>query len=1674
MKRIVPVFVCIFLYLPIVSAQMWDASLQDTLYGNEWIDFSQPDNYFKIEVGENGIYRIPFDRLPATAQTVEGRQFKLFAFGKEVPLYATNAGNLNQGDYLEFFGEKNTTQLEKHLFKSEEEILNPYYSLFTDTTTYFLTWNGAADGQRVQAISNDLTNPPAKETHYTATSLFMDPVQSIRDGNYIGGHVIEDSQMNNEGFGTPYDRTHSISVPVSNGVTNAGNGKLEIKYNTAFNRNHAFEFAINGNPVKLDSFFGFNIKLDTFTIQPSDLTDDITVNLNELYSKSFRSSITYAKLEYPRRFSYDNSNYAELSITSSTQSRYFELEMFDLSGGESVVIWDVANNRRINATIENNLVKFVLPGAAKAPRLVVYNNQNGFKEVKAMENVSFVNYLDNTGNFLFISHPRFINSNGRELQDYAAYRQSPEGGGYEALILDIYQLYDQFGYGIKRNPICVRNFLHFAEKNWRDSLAYLILAGKPRGYPDIRSEANLALSHNKTFFVPIFGMNPSDQLLATDNYMSVPLLPVGRLAVTEPQEIANYLKKVKDYENTQRNFTNTIESKEWTKRVVHLSGGNNASERASIRSLFSIMENKIEEGKFGADVTTFYKETDGVIVKTQTDGLKELIDNGVSILTYFGHSSPNILSFNFDDPESYDNFGKYPILISKGCFSGNCATGVSGIGERFISARDKGAIGFYASSGFGFTGALFDLGSAFYEKQTGAFYGNSIGNILSACIDQLKDKQSVSLQSLLQQTVFQGDPSVKVHAFPGPDYVIDRSSVSIDPPFLNIELDSFTVAFDIVDIGMTLPDTSFMVKLEHQLPDGTIKQLAEKRMVAPLNRNSYSITVPFIGGEDAIGQNRLFITIDSDNEIAELPAGAESNNELRDNFGNRGLEMYIVSNDVLPLSPFKYAMTPDGNPTLYASTVSFFPEKQNFVFEIDTIRSFSSDWKVREKINSRGGLVQWTPSKFIEDGKVYYWRVSPDSTELSGGLRWQESSFLFNSQESVGWNQSHFQQYEQNQMNLVEVDKLTRRIKFIDYPRDIKLRNYIYNHPNQYPRIFLENDEIATYRGGPYSGLFISVFDTIFAEPMLNYGENIYGNELSGNPRNPWKTFSFLTDSEKERAEVINFLENVVPSGYYVAIMTLQRDTSASYYPEDWASDTITLGTSIFKVLEKQGVSQIRQLAAIGSVPYNLFYKKDDPDWPVQESFGGFEGVVEQNTTIFGLRDSGYMTSPPIGPCLDWNQLDWLVSAIDTSGYDSYKVNLFGIRPDKTDSLIMSLDEPGPVDISFIDPHSFPFLKMEYHAGDSLRRSPAQLEYWRISYQPLPELALAPQVHYTFNSDTLAKGEPLHWEMAIENIGQTNFDSVQVRYRITDQSNSTKIIDKWLPALASKDTLHARLNLETDTFENRYNLAIEVNPERQPLERTFINNYGQIQMLVEADVENPTLDVTFDGERILDGAIISAKPEIIVLLRDNNPFALLDDPSDFSIEIKKPEEDSWETIPQNSPEFAFEPATDAGKNEARILYRPTFEENGTYQLRVKAADKEGNKSGQYDYTISFEVITDTRLSKLVNYPNPFTTSTRFAYTLTGSEPIVDYKIQVLTVSGRIVRELTAMDLGILTPGTRLTEGAWDGTDSFGSQLAKGVYLYKFSLPNDGMEVDTYKTSIDGFFTKGYGKMVILR
>ncbi len=114
------------------------------------------------------------------------------------------------------------------------------------------------------------------------------------------------------------------------------------------------------------------------------------------------------------------------------------------------------------------------------------------------------------------------------------------------------------------------------------------------------------------------------------------------------------------------------------------------------------------------------------------------------------------------------------------------------------------------------------------------------------------------------------------------------------------------------------------------------------------------------------------------------------------------------------------------------------------------------------------------------------------------------------------------------------------------------------------------------------------------------------------------------------------------------------------------------------------------------------------------------------------------------------------------------------------------------------------------------------------------------------------------------------------------------------------------------------------------------------------------------------------------------------------------------------------------------------------------------------------------ISNILNYPNPFSTSTRFVFTLTGSEVPQSMKIQIMTITGKIVKEVFMNEMGNIHIGNNMTDYTWDGTDQFGDKLANGLYFYQVKAMLNGNNMDHYGTSSDQYFKKGIGKMYLMR
>jgi flagellar hook assembly protein FlgD len=96
------------------------------------------------------------------------------------------------------------------------------------------------------------------------------------------------------------------------------------------------------------------------------------------------------------------------------------------------------------------------------------------------------------------------------------------------------------------------------------------------------------------------------------------------------------------------------------------------------------------------------------------------------------------------------------------------------------------------------------------------------------------------------------------------------------------------------------------------------------------------------------------------------------------------------------------------------------------------------------------------------------------------------------------------------------------------------------------------------------------------------------------------------------------------------------------------------------------------------------------------------------------------------------------------------------------------------------------------------------------------------------------------------------------------------------------------------------------------------------------------------------------------------------------------------------------------------------------------------------------------------------------FTLTGSQVPDVFTIQIMTISGKVVKEITKEELGNLHVGRNITEYSWDGKDTFGDKLGNGVYLYKVITRLNDSSMEKSETGADKFFVKDFGKMVIMR
>ncbi|MFT4525067.1 MAG: hypothetical protein ACI85F_001219 [Bacteroidia bacterium] len=1666
-------------------------------FGNEWVDYSQP--YFKFIVSEGRVVNITYDTLAQTLSNqgfsisgIDPRNIQIFNRGEEQHIFieGESDGSFDPGDRIELYVKGNDGFIENELFLDPTDNGNPYYSEINDSINYYLTWNNSLINARME-IETDvdidqysatpyIIRESVKELHkYLDWPMYrgqrFPPVSGLETPGYTGGEghygYYFDANFIDE-FWYPNTRYKYEAGP---------DAEIEISLVGLSDDHKNLRISFAGIAVDT-SLEGFDVVKLNFTRPTASLSSDSTQFVFEVpdtdpVNYGYRALVAYVKVKYPITPFLTGFNGNNFIVNNNPNYPTQAKSRLNIIAESYVapVVYDLTQHKRIPAVQVGANLAVIIPDNGLDKRCVLIEGNAGSQhKVGVLEPAgknttayfSDLNNLDSSTEYFVIGHRKFYD----EIEAYATYRTST---GQPAIALDVEELYAQFGFGVPKNPLGIRKFSQWALANLANP-RHIFLVGKSLGISSIRKNPELSTQ----CLVPSYGEPPTDNWFTaylTNNGTEEPGIAVGRLAATSPNQVSSYLQKVIEYENTGYEL--------WKKKGLHFSGGSSEAEATSIRNMLDSYKGFFEDTLIGGNVQTFQKTTSEPFQITQVDSIENLINNGVQLVTFFGHGSSVGFDVSIDHPSTFENSnGKYPVMLGLSCFAGDIhqPSGVGSMSESWVLEPDGGALGFIATTGPGKRFYLNNYFSKWYQNLSQDKYGRSIGEVMRHTIyENSQLSNPVTTIHNLGNTLH-GDPSLVITSATLPDLKTSVPEVFTIPGNLTTLLDSFDLKIKVSNLGRAFVD-SFIVEVSHVLPNG-IQDSLVVLVHPPVYFDEFiSIRLP-IDPVNAVGINNICVSLDN---TAAVEEESELNNDVC-------IQPLIISPDIIPVYPYEFAVVPDQGVTLKASTGNAFAPSMTYRLEVDTTDLFNSSSKQFTTTFQGGGVVEWSPKLLMNmpDSTVYFWRASIDSV-THGEYMWRESSFQYII-DKYGWGQAHFLQKKNEHFTSLEHNRTNREFDFVPLLKTLTVHNF--GNPDALAspaeaasvNYYIDNGlmEYSGCAGWPitFPQILIGVLDPCTLAPWKTAGTDLNGvvqaahghyGQLEPCRSRPENWFQFGTGFADSLDAMANFIDNVIPDSHYVFVVTWRHVDFSTFNPI-WLQPFQNLGAT--------GID------TISYEPYIFFCKKGDPSSVIEIAGSDTNDIISLAVELSGCYNEGRIATSLIGPTSDWGSLHFRMQSQEQPTLDEFDVSVIGVTPGGVQDTVLSGLEDWVTDIpdlaNTIDASQYPRLRLAATLkDDSVIQTPPQLKRWQVLFDGVPEAALDPSIHFSWSGDSLADGESMMFATAIRNISEFDMDSLLVHYWVIDENNNRVEIDyaRQDSLLAGAELLDTVYYVPSSSTRGINTFWVEVNPVPvgqtagyDQLEQYHFNNLGYLQFNAQGDDVNPIMDVTFDGVHILDGDIVSAKPLISIEVDDESEFRLLTDTSDVQVYISQPNSSSLQRIWfNNGLSMQFYPG-EAPKNKAKIEFPADFPIDGTYELIVQSYDRSHNASGEQFYRISFEVINKSTITEIMNWPNPFSTNTHFVFTLTGSEPPTFFKIQIITISGKVVREIGLDELGPINIGRNITQYGWDGKDTYGDQLANGIYLYRVITRIEGDLIEHRESGADQWIEHEFGKMMLIR
>lgn len=681
----------------------------------------------KVVVRQEGWYRLTGAEIAAAGVGILGSdsdRLQLFANGTEQAIRVNDGGDrtFDSADSVEFYGVPLDTQC-------------------AGTQTYWLI-RGSVRGERIPVHGQSVTDGRAVTTSHTA---------ELKERLFYAGGVLNGDAENV--FGRVVTSTAAavtIGVPALEYPSQRPAG-LEVALQGFSEFAHEVQVSLNGKAIGVIPFSGKERKVATFSVPAGGLIGlSATVAFKEIGNTAAVSAVDFVRVSYPR-------------ISRAQQDKlFFSMTSADVAGpvrisgftGPSIRVFDVTAPDQVSevrgAVPSVPGLDPILGGGGYsvdiAPQFVRWQGPENARHFLAVADGAVMRPVSITANlpsnlgdpgngatYVVIAHRSLMPA-------LTALKMVREAQGLSVAIVDVEDVYDEFGFGVK-SPYAIREFLRSAASTWTVRPRFALLVGDasqdPRDYLGRGQDlVPTKLVDTKTV------ETASDDWMADFDEDGKADIALGRLPAETEAEAVAMASKIVHNEMAGR----TIEKALFVADTPVLS--NFAVQNRGLRSLLpsSIVATAADARDMGDAATRA--------------AILEAVSRGVDLLHYSGHGTidhwrGNLLSVS--DVPLLKNSDRLPIFTVT-----NCLTGIfqepllRGLGEVLMKAPGAGAVAVWASSGTTEVAGQEKLMSEFVRSLSGEGGAETLGDAVR------RAKAAVTDADVRNTWILLGDPATRI------------------------------------------------------------------------------------------------------------------------------------------------------------------------------------------------------------------------------------------------------------------------------------------------------------------------------------------------------------------------------------------------------------------------------------------------------------------------------------------------------------------------------------------------------------------------------------------------------------------------------------------------------------------------------------------------------------------------------------------------------------------------------------------------------------------------------------------------------------------------------------------------------------------------------------------------